>query len=456
VTIRFRPHPSRRRILTGIAALAAAPMLQRPAFAADADVVVIGAGMAGLTAARRLADAGRSVVVVEARDRIGGRIHTDRSLGFAAEIGANWIHGRDGNPLVALGESAGARMIRFDHDAINILSSSGVRLDDGSRSSGLYARFEAMMTTVGGPCADGSLDRPMKPALDRALRSEGFSDRDRRLVDIMIDREFPGDYAASAQELGQCAAETGETFEGGDLLIANGYDRLPAKLARGLDIRFGEPVGEIRARSNGVTVVTSRRRIDAAHCVCTLPLGVLKAGSVRFERDLPDAHLEAIERIGVGRFVKAIVAFEDEAVLPALNIAFAADGRRAFRNLVGLSGIAGRPAVLAYAGGDDAGKASQMSDNSIAQEIAATVALARRGKAPGIAGVLVSRWEADPFALGAYSYPAPATRTEDFEAFAEPAQGRIHFAGEATSLYFATVHGAHLSGLRAADAILAA
>ena len=163
-----------------------------------------------------------------------------------------------------------------------------------------------------------------------------------------------------------------------------------------------------------------------------------------------------IQRIGFGNFSKAIVTFDNDAVLPNTNIAFVANKRRIFRNLVGLSGIAGRPAVMAYCGGDDAIAAAKMTDRQIAQEIAESVALSRKSASSRIASVLVSRWSEDPFSQGAYSYPGVSTKAEDFEALAAPVEDRLYFAGEAASPYFGTVHGAHLSGKKAADAIIAA
>jgi polyamine oxidase len=446
---------SRRHFLVSGAAFLAMPMIMRPAKAQSVDAIIIGAGMAGLSAARKLVDAGKSVVVLEARERIGGRIHTDRSLGFAAELGANWIHGTTGNPLVDLAKASGARAVRFDHDSIAVLTGSGRPLDDGSKFAELRQTYdqviEAVAATCGGKSATDALEGPLK----KAVGEFGLGGSDVDIMNVLLEREFAADYAAAPSLLNRCASQMGEAFEGEDLIVINGYDRLPNMLAQGLNIRLGEPVESIRWTESGVEVLSERNRYSANYCICTVPLGVLKAGAIKFDTDLPDTHLEAIERIGFGSFVKAIVTFDNEAVLPKTNVAFAANKRRVFRNLVGLSGIAGRPAVLAYCGGGDAVTASKMSDRQIAQEIAESIALSRKSTSSRINSVLVSRWSEDPFALGAYSYPAAATKADDFEALSAPVDERLYFAGEAASPYFGTVHGAHLSGNKAADAILA-
>jgi monoamine oxidase len=446
---------SRRKLLISAAAsLLTMPAILRPALAANVDVIIIGAGMAGLSAARKLADAGKSVVVLEARERIGGRIHTDRSLGFAAELGANWIHGRDNNPLVALANTSGARNVPFNHYDMAVLSGSGRPLDEGERTQRLGNIFEqalqAVAATCGGKPATDGLDGP----LTNALAQYGLSSSDREIMNVLLDREFSGDYGAGPKQLNRCAHQYGEAFEGDDLIMINGYGRITDKMAKGLDIKLGEPVESMRWTQSGVSALTSKIRYTGSYCICTVPLGVLKAGSIQFESSLPDTHSEAIARIGFGSFAKAIVTFESEAVLPKTNVAFVANERRVFRNLIGLSGIAGRPAVMAYAGGEDAAKAAQMTDRQIAQEISESVALARRSAAPRISKVLVSRWSEDPFAQGAYSYPGVETKPEDFAALAAPVDNRLYFAGEAVSPYFGTVHGAHLSGTKAADMII--
>lgn len=446
---------SRRRFIIAATTALAAPSLFFPAQAATADVIIIGAGMAGLAAARKLADSGKSVLVLEARERIGGRIHTDRSLGFAAELGANWIHGRNDNPLVDLASKSGARGVKFNHDDISVLSGTGTLIADRDRFGRMSSVFDNAIKAVAASCSDQPAQDSIEGPLSKAIREYGLNSNDQNVIDVIMDRELSGDFGASAKELNRCANETGDAFDGDDLIIINGYGRLPATLAKGIEIQLGEPVEAIDWSNSGVSILTARQRYTARQCVCTVPLGVLKTGAIKFETDLPDTHQQAIDRIGFGSFAKAIVTFESDAVLPNTNIAFVSNKRRIFRNLVGLSGVAGRPAVMAYCGSEDAVAAAKMSDRQIAQEISESVALSRRSAAPRIADVLVSRWNDDPFARGAYSYPAVETEAEDFAALAAGIDGRFYFAGEAASQYFGTVHGAYLSGQNAANAILA-
>ncbi|MCU0830992.1 MAG: FAD-dependent oxidoreductase [Rhizobiaceae bacterium] len=445
------PHPvlTRRAVLGGTAVIASAAALPAPAQSRNPDVIIIGAGIAGLTAARLLRQNGRRVLVLEARDRIGGRIHTDRSLGFPAELGANWIHGTDGNPLVTLAEGSGTRTLPFDHDDLAIVNADGS--PNTADAAALYDAFEQTMGAISDGCGGRAARRSLQGPLLSGIGYDGLSPEDRGVIGVWIDREFSGDFAATPAELSRCAATIGEAFDGGDLLVTNGYDRIPRGLATGLDIRLSSIVRDIRIGAFQVEVATDGERFQAAHCICTLPLGVLKSGDVRFDPALPRDVADRIGSIGFGAFAKAIVTLEEAPGFDTLNLAFAPGNGRVFRNLIDLTRIAGRPAVLAYCGGDDARAASGMSDEAVASELQSSIQAA--GGDVAVTGVLASRWLDDPFARGAYSFPAPDTAPDAFAALAEPV-GALYFAGEAASPYFGTVHGAYLSGRNAARRIL--
>jgi monoamine oxidase len=185
-TLEFGNLVSRRKLLVAGAALLSMPSILRPAQAANFDVIIIGAGMAGLSAARKLADAGKSVIVLEARNRIGGRIHTDRSLGFAAELGANWIHGRDGNPLINLATASGARGVRFNHDDIAVLSGSGRLIADSDQFARLSTTFEQVIKSVAATCGGKPIQNALDGPLSKAVGEYGLSSGDRDIMNVIF------------------------------------------------------------------------------------------------------------------------------------------------------------------------------------------------------------------------------------------------------------------------------
>ncbi|MDN2567878.1 FAD-dependent oxidoreductase [Aquibium sp. A9E412] len=442
----------RRDLVKGAAltplALAAPPIATAAAQAADA--IVVGAGMAGLAAANHLRQAGRSVIVLEARRRIGGRILTDRSLGFPVEIGANWIHGTRDNPLTALAAAAGMRPVAFDHDALAVLHADGRPAGPAAAHAQAQDDLDAALARLDGTCRR---HRDLAAGLAAALPDGPPGATGRAVRQVLIDRELVSDYGADVPALSACVDRFGAAFGGPDALVTDGYDRLPAHLAQGLDLRLGQPVLALRSEARRVTVETGGMRHTARAAICTVPLGVLKRSAVRFEPALPPAVAGAIARIGFGALAKAVVTFDRDVAMPQPNVAFTPGGGRLFRNLVDLSPFAGRPAVLAYCGGGDAVRAAERDDGAIAGEIAASVRLAARRSGLVATAARVSRWLDDPLCAGAYAFPAPATRSGDFAALGQPIGGRLWLAGEAASAHFGTVHGAYLSGRSAAMAV---
>ncbi|MFN8124488.1 MAG: FAD-dependent oxidoreductase [Thermoleophilia bacterium] len=310
------------------------------------DVVVAGAGMAGLACAERLAAAGARVVVIEARDRIGGRVWTDRSLGVPLERGASWIHGVDGNPVAALARAAGARTAAFDYDDTDLR---------GGPSG--EAQLERAMARVAAAQEAGGPDRPLAgalPAGDAALR-------------YAIRSEVDAEYGASPRELSLMWFDAGAEPRGGDVLLPDGYDRLAEFLARGLDVRLGARLAAVRTGDDGVTAVTADgTRLAADALVVTLPLGVLQRDEIDWDPFPPDAKVAAVGRLGMGVLDKLYLRFParfwgDASVLG--RVAPAADGRWAY--WVNLEPVTGSPVVLGFNGGDAARGLSGASDGRV-------------------------------------------------------------------------------------------
>lgn len=437
--------PTRRDALKLGFATSVLPKLGQAA--SDPVVIVIGAGIAGLAAARTLVDAGARVVVLEASGRIGGRIHTDRSLGLPVEVGAGWVHGPDGNPISQLARSAGLETFLTDDENLEVLRADGAPVSDADVVRG-EARLARLAATI-----DDAVDADM--AMSEAIRRFGDGELDDPLTRWMLSAYLEFLTGGSIDDISATMWDEDDGFAGADVILPAGYDQILPQLARGLDIRFGEMVQSIAYGSDGVSVITANGTFQANQLICTLPIGVLKAGSVTFNPPLPNAYQTAIQALGLGQVTKLALRF-DAPFWPTdvqyFGVTTEPMGRWPyFKNTMTYDDV---PLIM----GMSLGSYAPIADAMSAEDAAADMMDVLRGvfgtEIPEPTGILKSKWSRDPLALGAYSFAKVGALPDDFNRFAEPI-GPLHFAGEHTTFdYHGNVHGAYLSGIRAAEAIL--
>ena len=431
--------PSRRSVLLGLGSAAAGLVL--PPFAgaqsATPDVAVIGAGGAGLTAARQLAAAGLRVVVLEARDRIGGRALTDTaSVGVAWDRGCSWLHASEVNPWVAYARANGFelqpdRWLRHVYEGAQRLSEA--------ETTGLRA-VEARMRAEISAAGSRGLDIAAGQALTQATRT---------------DEWFPMAAASltawEGVEPDNFSALDHHHFvsRGEDLLIPRGYGALLAHFARGLNVRTGTPVSRVRWTSRGVTLDTPDGALTARACVVAVPASVVAQGALVFAPGLPQEALQAHHDLPLGLMNKVALRFRRN-VFPGEASEVLRLRRGDQRGLSYITRLWDSNVCVGMAAGalahqlEAAGEAA-MIEHALDELVRMLGGDLRRQFDRGAA----TAWGTDPWSRGAYSHCLPG-RFGARALLTRPV-GPLVFAGEHTEQSaYGTLHGAQLSGQRAA------
>ncbi|XP_073065352.1 polyamine oxidase 2-like isoform X2 [Primulina eburnea] len=431
--------------------------------AASPSVIVIGAGLSGIAAARALHDTSFQVIVLESRDRIGGRVRTDYSLGFPVDLGASWLHGIcNENPLAPLIGRLGLPLYRtsednsvlYDHD----LESYALFDMDGKKVcqelvSKVGKTFESILKETDVIRQDHSEDMSMQRAISIVLerrpdlRLEGLA---QKVLQWYICR-MEGWFAADADTISLKCWDQEQLLPGGHGLMVRGYLPVINTLAKGIDIRLRHRVTEIFRHHNGVKVtVEDGRTFVADAAVVTVPLGVLKSNRIKFEPRLPAWKEEAINALGVGLENKIVMHFETVFWPNVEFLGVVADTSYGCSYFLNLNKATEHPVLVYMPAGQLARVLEKMSDEAAANFAFVQLKRILPNASPPIQ-YLVSRWGSDEDSLGSYSYDVVGTPHDLFEKLRIPVDN-LFFAGEATSLdYTGTVHGAYSTGLMAAE-----
>lgn len=445
----------RRTLLSFLAAAGTMTSLPpRRARSQDLDevsVIVIGAGLSGIAAARTLADLGARVTVLEARAYPGGRLRTDWSLGPPFEVGAGWIHGPSPeNPSKQLADAVEARYIVTDDDNLVVFDRNGDAISDdaldriNSRWDTLLGRLDANLETT---------DRRSLAQAVSAFEAGALGDPGMNWA-LSAYTEFSK--GAPIEDLSAVLFDDDDAFDLPDVVVTTGYDKLLGPLMRDLDIRFATVASAVGYDvDDGVTVKTDKGTFDADYCVCSVPLGVLKAGKIRFDPRLPSDHLSRIDRVGFGSVTKIAFKFPEpfwDIETQYFGIMTEQKGR--WNYWLNYRTFAPENILLGLSVGAYAPVADRMSDAEMAADALAVLRDVWEQAVGVPTQTLATHWSTDPFALGAYAYPRPGNSPADFDGLAEPIEGRLFLCGEHTIFdYAGTTHGAYLSGLRAAELV---
>ena len=399
------------------------------------DVAILGAGAAGLGAARALVGSGLTYVVLEARERPGGRAWTTvLDNGEAVDLGCGWLHSADQNPLVAIAQAQGRAIDRSPPPWARADAHIGPHRDKMTAFAEAMGRFRERVETR----APDAPDAPLDAYLDA---NEPFAP--------MIDAVST--YYSGA-ELHKISAADLAAYDdtGVNWRVRGGYGAVFAEMAAGLAVRYGCVVKSVDHSGAGLSVATSRGTIRARAVIVTLPSDVIAQTPDLFRPALPEKTAAAAD-LPLGLADKLYIEVKAPLDLPSDSRAFGDITRRAtgayhFRPQ-------GRPLIEGFFGGEGA-EALERGGEGAAWDFA-------RGELIGLFGADIVKhlrplvfygWRTDPFARGAYSYAKPG-KAASRRALSAPVDARIFFAGEACSAHlFSTAHGAFLTGEAAARA----
>ena len=434
---------TRRNFLSASAVLATAPLLGRPGWAApvprEADIVVIGAGAAGIAAARRIVAAGRKVVVLEAASQAGGRCITDSStFDVPFDRGARWIHNPETNPMIRLGRAAGLEIMP---------APSGQKTRIGRRNARASETEEFLAALV-----------KANRAIDEASRRSDVS------CASVMPKEL-GDWAGTAEFV------LGAAFAGKDLKDISVVDRaraqdrnsaiacrqglgtLLAKLAESLPLSLSTPASRIEWGNRDAIVQTPAGRITARAAIITVSSNVLANGNIKFAPDIPKRTLDAAAKLGLGSYDHIALQLSGNPLALARDDILI-EQSNSTRTALLYANMAGSSLCSIDVGGSFGRDLSAQGEPAmIAFAIEWLTKLFGSDVAKAVNKSSATRWNASPHIQGAMSVAAPGAQ-QSRKALSEPV-GCMYFAGEAThETLWGTVDGAWESGERAAEAAL--
>ena len=412
-------------------------------------VAVVGAGVAGLATAAELRAIGfEDVVVLEARDRIGGRIWT-ASLGdgLPVDLGASWIHGTADNPIAAIASENDIDLVHTDYEneTVHVHGDDVVPPKRGRVLNGFWRLARRKPRTA------------LRAIYEKYVTEAALGEADRHYLAYVLNTSIEHEFAADLGDLSFRSITGGKAWAGRDAVFPGGYDQIVDVLATDLDIRVGQPVTSIDHTGADVVLTTAHGDIlEARAAVVTVPLGVLKAGTVAFRPALPERNRGAVERLGMGVLNKTCLLFDDvfwPEDVELIGYVGAATGQWA--ETLSLYPYTRQPILMMFNAGAYGTQMENLSDGDVTAE-ALTALADMYGPVPQPTDVRITRWGSDPWSYGSYSYVPAGSSFRQHAELARPVGERVFFAGEATHRdYPATVHGAFLSGVRAGREVAA-
>jgi monoamine oxidase len=411
-------------------------------------VIVIGAGISGLAAAKKLSEKGFNVIILESQDKLGGRLRTNRSLGLAFDEGASWIHGVSGNPLTKLASESKMNTFETVDDQENTCYDIG----GVKRSASIFENAETELYSILKTLKNsGSLAQSFETVFNSFYPTKAND----RLWKFLLSTYVTFD-TGDLNNLSSKLYDEGEEFGGAEKIATNGFDTIPNYLANGLNVQLNQRVTKVDYSSTKIKLIHNGTESECDYLLVTVPLGVLKANKILFTPDLPIAKKTAIQKIGMNCVNKFLLKWDTVFWEDVQYISYTPEVKDKFNYFVNVKKFhPSTNALMTFAYADYARQTESMSDGQVIAEIMAHLKDMYGPNIPNPTHLLRTKWQSDENSFGAYSYTAVDTEMQHFEDLAEEVNDKLFFAGEHTHIdYFSTAHGAYLSGIREAQKII--
>lgn len=420
-----------------------------PTVPADKKIIIIGGGISGLAAAKKFKDKGIQVTLLESQSKIGGRLRTNNSLGFAFDEGASWIHGPNGNPITDLASNAGATTFLTDNDSLDVFDNTGSQYSNTVVDS-TYNAYKSSLKTVR---SNGSNNQSFQTVFNNQFPAN----TDNRLWKYMLSANLEFNTGADIADLSSNQFDDDENYSGADVIITNGYDKVAQYLAQGVNVVLNEKVTAIDYSGTKTTITTNTTTYQADYVLVTVPLGVLKNNIINFTPALPNDKLQAISKLKMSSVNKFLLVF------PSIfwdnttqYVGFTPDTKGKFNYFMNMKKIIPQNALMTFAFGNYGAVTETMTDTQVTNEIMSHLKSIYGSSIPNPTAMLRTKWGINPHTFGSYSFATTGTTTSDFETLSNSINSKLFFGGEHTNKqYRGTVHGAYLSGQREADKIIA-
>jgi monoamine oxidase len=431
---------NRRNFIAGSAAMASTQALGAVSASGETDVAVVGAGAAGIAAARKVAAAGRRFVLIEASDHVGGRCITEsRTFGVPYDRGAHWVHMPDINPVAKLSSRTGLEVYAAPPGQKLRMAKRNAR--EGEMEDYLAATVKANRAIQ--DAARGKADVSCAQVLPKDLGDW------RAAVEFVL-----GPFGCGKNLEDISAMDFARSLErDADAFCRQGFGALLAKFAD-MPVQINTPVRRMTSTRNAVEIETARGRIVARAAIVTASNGVLAADKIKFTPDLPKRHADAIAKLSLGSYDHVALELKGNP-LQLQNDDLVFEQAKGPRTAALLANVSGTPLCMVELAGKFGRELSQAGEAAMVD-----FAMSWLGELYGtdikkvVGKTHATRWANEPWALGAFSAAAPGGQPGR-RSLMEPVRERLFFAGEAVhETLWGTVGGAWESGERAADAAL--